>query len=163
MKHAILFPLLAMALLVVLVACGDGPVEVVAPVENRTAVQPEATVSPDAVAMAVQLLDDPFIRELMYGLRADDEPLHAAVQDASFSRTTAHVLALSRVLLLTRSGLFVRADDAEEDPDDEIHRAVLELMLDDAAALLELPPPRAEDEPQDPTQRDTTRTRSIQR
>ncbi len=154
------------ALLVVFVACRDGPAELVAPVESRTAVQPEVTVSQDAVTTVVQLLDDPFVRELMVGVGADAASLHGAARDASISRTTAHVLTLSRVLALTRGELFVRADDGEEDPDDEILRAALELVLDDAAALLEPRPPSAEEEEEEEQrERDvvTTKIRSFER
>ncbi len=134
------------ALLVVLVACRDGPAELTAPVEGRTPVQLDVTVSQDAVMTVVQLLDDPFVRELMDGVGADATSLHDAARDASVSRTTAHVLTLSRVLALTRSGLSVRLDDGEEDPDDEILRAALKLVLDDAAALLEPRPESVEEE-----------------
>ena len=129
-----------------LVACRDGPAELTAPVEGRTTVQPEVTVPQDAVTTVMQLLDDPFVRELMDGVGAHAASLHDAARDASISRTTAHVLTLSRVLALTRSGLFVRADDGEEDPDEEVLRAALALVLDDAATLLERPSPREERE-----------------
>ena len=134
------------ALLVVLVACRDGPAELVAPVEAPTAPQLDVTVSADAVRTVMDLLDDPFVRELMDGVGADAASLHGAARDASISRTTAHVLTLSRVLALTRGGLSVRPDDGEEDPDDEILRAALELVLDDAAALLEPRPQSVEEE-----------------
>ena len=134
------------ALLVVLVACRDGPAELIAPVEARMAPQPDVTVSADAVRTVMDLLDDPFVRELMDGVGAHAASLHDAARDASISRTTAHVLTLSRVLALTRNGLFARADDGEEDPDDEILRAALELVLDDAAALLEPRPQSVEEE-----------------
>ena len=134
------------ALLVVLVACRDGPAELTAPVEARMAPQPDVTVSADAVGTVVDLLDDPFVRELMDGVGADAESLHGAARDASISRTTEHVLTLSRVLVLTRNGLFARTDDGEEDPDAEILRAALEVVLNDAVALLEQPLPGAEEE-----------------
>ncbi len=141
------------ALLVMVAACRDGPAELVAPVEGRTAVQPEVTVSADAVTTVVQLLDDPFVRELMDGVGADATSLHDAARDASISRTTAHVLTLSRALALTRSGLSIRPDNGEEDPDDEILRVALELVLDDAAALLEPRPESAEEEKEEEKQR----------
>ena len=147
------------AVLIVLVACRDGPDELVAPLESRAAAQPDVTVLAEAVTTVEQLLDDPFVWELMEGVGADAEALQSAARDASISRTTEHVLTLSRVLAQTQSGLLVRAD-GEEDPDDDIFRAVLALMLDDAAALLEPPPRSAEDEPRG---RDTTRNRRIER
>ncbi len=134
------------ALLVVLVACRDGPAELVAPVEARTAVQPEVTVSQDAVRTVVQLLDDPFVREMMDGVGAHAASLHRAVRDASIYGTADRMLTLSRVLALTRSELSVRADHGEEDPDDEILRVALELVLEDAAALLEPRPHSVEEE-----------------
>ncbi len=135
-------------------ACGDGPTDLAAPVEGRTAVQPEATVSADAVTTLVQLFDDPFVRELMNGIGADATALRSAARDASTSRTTAHVLTLSSVLMQTRSGLFVRADDSGEDADDEILGAALELILDYAVALLGQPPPSAEEDRGGETGRD---------
>ena len=100
------------ALLAVLGACGDGPTDPAAPVEARTAVQPEITVSQDdAVRTLALLLDDPFVRELMDGVAADAVSLYGAVRDASIFRRTTDVLTLSRVLTQTRSGLFARAVD----------------------------------------------------
>ncbi len=134
------------ALLVVLVACRDGPAELIAPVEGLTAVQPEVTVSADAVTTVVQLLDDPFVREMMDGVGAHAASLHRAVRDASIYGTEDRMLTLSRVLTATRSGLFASADDAEEDADEEILRAALALVLDDAATLLEPRPQSVEEE-----------------
>jgi hypothetical protein len=127
------------ALLVVLVACRDGPTELVTPVENRTEVQPEATAAVDALTTVVQLLDDPFVRELMYGVGADVTSLNRAVRDVSISGTQDHVVTLSHTLAATRSELLAGADDEEEDGEEEILRSVLELVLDDAATLLERP------------------------
>ncbi len=125
------------ALLAVFVACRDGPAELAAPVEARMAPQTDVTVSVDAVRTVVDVLDDPFVRELMDGVGAHTESLHRAVRDASIYKTEDQVLTLSRVLTATRSGLFASAEDAEEDADEEILRAALELVLDDAATLLE--------------------------
>ncbi len=98
---------------------------------------PQTDVSVDAVRAAVNLLDDPFVRELMGGVGVHTESLHRAMRDASVHATEGHVLTLSRVLTATKSGLFASAKDAEEDADEEILRAALELVLDDAATLLE--------------------------
>lgn len=134
------------SLLAVFVACRDGPTELAAPVEARMAPQPDVTVSVDAVRTVVNLLDDPFVRELMDGVGAHTESLHRAVRDASVYGTEDHVLTLSRVLTATRSGLLASAKDAEEEPDEEILRAALALVLDDAAALLEQSLPSTEGE-----------------
>ncbi len=140
-------PILAVtAVLAMFVACRDGPAELTAPVEARMAPQPDVTVSVDAVETVVNLLDDPFVRELMDGVGAYTESLHRAVRDASIYKTEDQVMTLSRVLTATRSGLFASAEDAEEDADDEIVRAALALVLDDAAALLEQSLPSAEGE-----------------
>ena len=132
------------ALLAVFVACRDGPAELAAPVEARMAPHPDVTVSVDAVRTVANLLDDPFVRELMDGVGAQTESLHRAVRDASVYGTEDHVLTLSRVLTATRSGLFASAED--EGADEEILRAALALVLDDAAALLEQSLPSAEGE-----------------
>ena len=134
------------ALLVVLVACRDGPAELVAPVEAGMAPQIDVTVSVDVVRAAVNLLNDPFVRELMDGVGAYTESLHRAVRDASIYGTQDQVLTLSRVLTATKSGLFAIGDNAEEDPDEEVLRAALALVLDDAATLLERPLPSEERE-----------------
>ena len=140
-------PILAVtAVLAMFVACRDGPAELTAPVEARMAPQPDVTVSADAVRTVVDLLDDPFVRELMDGVGAHTESLHRAVRDASIYKTEDHVLTLSRVLTATRSGLFASAEDAEEDADDEIVRAAFALVLDDAATLLEQSLPGAQRE-----------------
>ncbi len=138
-------PILAVtALLAVFVACRDGPAKLAAPVEARMAPQPDVTVSVDAVRRLVDVLDDPFVRELMDGVGAHTESLHRAVRDASIYGTQDQVLTLSRVLTATKSGLFASGDNAEEDPDEEVLRAALALVLDDAATLLERPLPSEE-------------------
>ncbi len=134
------------ALLAVFVACRDGPAELVAPVEGRTAVQPEVTVSADAVTTVVQLLDDPFVRELMDGARARTDVLDGAVRDASRYGTPRHILALSSALTVTRSRLVLNDGPAEENEDEWILRAALTLMLDDALMLLEEPSPMRSEE-----------------
>ncbi len=134
------------ALLVVLVACRDGPAELTAPVEARMAPQPDVTVSADAVRTVVDLLDDPFVRELMGGVRVHTELLYSAARDASIYGTEDHVVTLSRILAATRGALFASADDAEEDADKVILGGALALVLDDAARLLERPPPGTERE-----------------
>ncbi len=131
------------ALLAAFVACRDGPAQLAAPVE---ALQTDVRVSVDAVGTVVNLLNDPFVRELMDGVGAYTESLHRAVRDASIYKTEDQVLTLSRVLTATRSGLFASAEDAEEDADEEILRAALALVLDDAATLLEQSLPGAERE-----------------
>ncbi len=134
------------ALLVVLVACRDGPTKPAAPVEAGMAPQTDVTVSVDAVRAAVNLLDDPFVRELMARVGAHTESLHRAVRDASIYGTEDQVLTLSRVLTATQSGLFASAEDAEEDADEKILRAALGVVLDHAATLLEQSLPGAERE-----------------
>ncbi len=108
------------------------------------ALQTDVTVSVAAVRTVVNLLDDPFVRELMDGVGAQTEWLHRAVRDASIYETEDHLLTLSRVLTATRSGLLARVED--EGADEEILRAALALVLDDAATLLERPLPREERE-----------------
>ena len=140
-------PILAVtAVLAMFVACRDGPAELTAPVEARMAPQPDVTVSADAVRTVVDLLDDPFVRELMDGVGAHTESLYRAVRDASIYKTEDQVLTLSRVLTATKSGLFASAEDAEAGPDEEVLRAALALVLDDAATLLEQSLPGAERE-----------------
>ena len=136
--------LVVTTLLAVFVACRDGPADLAGPVEARMAPQPDVTVSVDAVGTVMNLLDDPFVRELMDGVGAQTEWLHRAVRDASIYETEDHVLTLSRVLTATRSGLLASAED--EGADEEILRAALALVLDDAAALLEQSLPSAEGE-----------------
>ena len=137
------------ALLAVFVACRDGPAELAAPVEARVAPQPDVTVSVDAVRTVVNLLDDPFVHELMdmVGPRIG-ESLHSAVRDPSVTEAEGGILALSRILTAARSQLLTPADgDAvEENPDAVILRAALVLVLDDAATLLEKPLPSEERE-----------------
>ena len=92
------------ALLVVLVACGDGPTDLESPVEAPAAVQPQ--VSAETVTTVALLLDDPFVRELMKGAAADAVSLYGAVRDASISQRTTDVLTLSRELTLMRSAKY---------------------------------------------------------
>ena len=134
------------ALIAVFVACRDGPAELVAPEKARPAVQPEVTVSQDAVTTVVDLFNDPFVRELMDGARARTDVLDGAVQDASRYGMPGHILALSSALTVTRSRLVLKDDKAEENEDEWILRAALTLMLDDALMLLEEPSPMRSEE-----------------
>ena len=130
------------ALLALLVACGDGPTQLAAPMEAGVAFTPSA----EAMTAVLDLLDDAFVRELMDGARVRTDLLDGAVQDASYYGTPRHILALSSALTDTRNRLVPSEDDAEEDGDEVILRAALTLMLDDALMLLEEPPPmRAEE------------------
>ncbi len=108
--------------------------------------QPDVTMSADAVETVVELLDDPFVRELMGDVRVHTELLYSAARDASIYGPEDHLVTLSRILAATMSELFASADDAEEDADEEILSAALVLMLDDAVTLLERPLPGAEEE-----------------
>ncbi len=150
------------ALLVVLVACRDGPAELVAPVEGLTAVQPEVTVSQEAVTTVVRLLDDPFVRELMDGARARTDVLDGAVRDASRYGMPRHILALSSALTVTRNRLVLNDDRAKENEDAWILRAALTLMLDDALMLLEEPSPMRSEETEG-LGTDNTKPRMIER
>ncbi len=150
------------ALLVVLVACRDGPTELTAPVEGRTPVQLDVTVSQDAVTTVVQLLDDPFVRELMDGARARTDVLNGAVRDASRYGMPRHILALSSALTVTRNRLDLSDDPVEDNEDAWILGAALTLMLDDALILLEEPLSiRSEETEEFGT--DNTKPRSIER
>ena len=130
------------ALLAVLASCGDGPAELTAPVEARMAPPPDVTVSMEAVRAVVDLLADPFVRELLDRAGPHTRFLGTAARDAATYGTQDHMLTLSRALVATRSDSFVPSsgDDAEEDADAEILGAALGLVLDDAATLLEPPP-----------------------
>ncbi len=150
------------ALLAVFVACRDGPAELVAPREARTVVQPEVTVSQEAVTAVVDLFDDAFVRELMDGARARTDVLDGAVRDASHYGMPRDILALSNALTVTRSRLVLNDDRAEENEDELILRAALTLMLDDALMLLEEPPPMRREEAEG-LGTDNTKPRSIER
>ncbi len=150
------------ALLVVLVACRDGPAELVAPEEGRTAVRPEVTVSQEAVTAVVDLLDDAFVRELMDGARARTDVLDGAVRDASRYGMPRHILALSNALTVARNRMVLNDDRAEENEDEGILRAALTLMLDDALMLLEEPSPMRSEETEE-LGTDDTNPRNIKR
>jgi hypothetical protein len=145
-------------LLALLLACGDGPTQLTAPVETGTAFTPSAEV----VATVADLLDDAFVRELMDGARALTDLLDGAVQDVSHYATPGHILALSSALTVTRNSLVPSGDDAEKDADEVILRAALTLMLDDALTLLEEPPPMHSEETEG-LGTDNTKPRSIER
>ncbi len=139
--------LAAWAVLVVLVACRDGPTQVAAPAEASRAPQPDPIISVDALQAATDMLDDPFVRELMdrVGLQLDVSP-HSSGTDPSMAGSEHGILALSRSLTEARDQLRQGAygDGAEEDPDEVIIRDILLLVLDDAVVLLESPSPREE-------------------
>ncbi len=150
------------ALLAMFVACRDGPAELTAPEEGRTAVQPEVTVSQDVVTAVVDLLDDAFVRELMDGARARTDVLDGAVRDASHYGMPRHILALSSALTVTRSRLVLNDGPAEENEDEWILGAALTLMLDDALMLLEEPSPMRSEETEE-LGTDDTNPRNIKR
>jgi hypothetical protein len=100
-------------------------------------------VSSQVVRTVVDLLDDPFVRELQDAVGAPTNSLYDAVRNASRYGTADDILTLSRVLTDTRRRLIASANHVEDDPDGVILRAELELMLDDVAMLLE-PPPQSE-------------------
>lgn len=149
-------------LLVLFVACRDGPTQLAAPVETGMAPQPDVTVSAHAVRTVTDLLDDPFVRELMDGARARTDVLDGAVQDASRYGTPRHILALFSALTVTRSRLVLNDDRAEENEDEWILRAALTLMLDDALMLLEEPSPMRSEETEE-LATDNTNPRSLKR
>ena len=70
-------------LLVLFVACRDGPVELTVPVEARTAPQADVMASVNALRTVTEMLDDPFVRELVRGSGSHAELLYSAVRDVS--------------------------------------------------------------------------------
>jgi len=120
-----------------LVACRDGPEEVVAPTEIRMGQGTNVTISVDVTRITMDAFDDLFVRELMHGLGIDMEALDRALRDLSTYRTEDQVIALSRILSTTRNGLPSTPEEAGKDGDQEILWAALDLVLDDAARSLE--------------------------
>ena len=125
------------ALLILFAACRDGPAGLTAPTDTEMAPQPDVTASANAVRTVVDMLDDPFVRELVVGTRT--ERLYRAVRDVSAYGTDEHVVKLSRVLTETANGLLSIESDAQEDADEVILRAALELVLAGAVTLLDEP------------------------
>ncbi len=106
--------------------------------------QPIVTASVDAVQMVIDVLNDPFVSELLDATGTHAEPVYAAARNASISKTEEHLLKLSRILTATAGDLRRIESDVEEAPDEAILRAALALVLDDAATLLQRPPPGSE-------------------
>ena len=127
------------ALLILFAACRDGPAALTAPMDTEMAPQPDVTASADAVWTVVDMLDDPFVRELVGEVGIRTERLYRAVRDVSAYGTDEHVVKLSRVLTETASGLLSIESDAQEDADAVILRAALELVLAGAVTLLDEP------------------------
>ena len=125
-------------LLAMLAGCRDGP-ELIAPVEVGTP-QPIVTASVDAVQMVIDVLNDPFVSELLGATGTHTEPVYTAARNASISETEEHLLKLSHILTATAGDLLSIESDVEEGPDEGILRAALALVLDDAATLLQGPP-----------------------
>ena len=144
-------------LLVLFVACRDGPTQLAAPVDTGA-----FTASAEIVTAVVDLLDDAFVRELMDGARARTDVLDGAVQDASRYGTPKDIRALSSALTVTRSRLVLNDDRAEENEDEWILGAALTLMLDDALMLLEEPSPMRSEETEE-LGTDDTNPRSLKR
>ena len=135
-------------LLAMFTGCRDGP-ELIAPVEVGTP-QPIVTASVDAVQMVMDMLNDPFVSELLDATRTHAEPVYAAARIASISETEDHLVNLSRILTATAGDLLSIESGVEEAPDEVILRAALALVLDDAARLLQEPPLGPEEQDREP-------------
>jgi len=136
--------ILGVSVLIAMLAggCRDGP-ELIAPMEVGTP-QPIVTTSVDAVQMVIDVLTDPFVNELLDATGTHTEPVYTAARNASISETEEHLRKLSRILTATAGDLLSIESDVEENPGEVILRAALALVLDDAATLLQEPPPGAE-------------------
>lgn len=118
------------------IACRDAPTTPgpagVGPVER-----PVVVVSGAAVHTAMEMLDDPFVRDLMRDTGVPFAALERAMRDATSYGGQQQIEALARVIAETRSGLMVASQDAQEGTDQAILRAAVAFVLEDAARWLE--------------------------
>jgi hypothetical protein len=119
-------------LLALFVACRDGPAQLTTPAENGLT----GTAPAETALALVNLLQDPFVHELMEGVAAPTDLLDGAAEDALRGEAPARILALSNALTVARDWLLEEQPDAES-ADASIMRAALVLMLDDALMSLE--------------------------
>ena len=125
--------------LVVLSACHDGPAQLIDPMDGRAGAPNEVTASAESMRTVIELMNDPFVRELQGAVMLSTEPLDRAVRDVSRYGTPNDMLTLARILAATTSRLIPGEDDVQETEDDMVLRTALALMLDDARKLLDEP------------------------
>ena len=115
-------PTQAVLVLMLLAGCRDGPT---APDEAAAILGRHAVASRAALLAVRDILDDPFVRELVEGSSLDKMAFQQMVRDM----TAVYVREDLRKLQLTAS----RSPD--RDAEDEVLRVALGLILDDAASV----------------------------
>ena len=111
--------------------CRDGPTGVAPPEDTAASLEQQALVSTAALLAVQEIFDDPFVRELADDLGADGEVFHQATRDmtAPFVREDLRDLSFKF--------RFAAPWSMERDAEDEVLRAALDLIIDDAARVAE--------------------------
>jgi hypothetical protein len=123
--------LCAAVALTMLAGCRDGPTGVIAPEDTAASLERQELASRAAFLAVHEIFDDPFVHELVDDLGVDGRVFHQATRDmtASFVREDLRELSERFHFAAPRS--------MERDADDEVLRAVLGLIIDDAASVAE--------------------------
>ena len=132
------------------VACRDAPSALAGPADTGPMHQPVVAMAapppPPPVRTAVDLLNDPFVREMMRATRGSFAALESAVLDATHYGGQEQTRALARIIAETRSGLVGAREEADGGADEAILRSALVMVLEDAARWLVRDVPVATDE-----------------
>jgi hypothetical protein len=125
--------LIAVALVVVLMGCRDGPTTVDVPPQSSKPVVLQSTAHPDVFLTVRQMLDDPLVLEISQALgdQTVTSRLDGLRDDIDRHSVSRDVPAMRRALISTRDLLH---SDSEES--DMVLRDVLSLVLDDAEMML---------------------------
>ena len=123
----------ALFLIAALIACDTPPTQ---PVE----LPPDTEASPSQLATVTSLLSDPWVRSVIESI--DDRDVRATVREG-FARMAGELNSETarRTRLITSTALQLRASQSEDAVEDDlIHLATIDLLLQQAVALLESVP-----------------------
>ena len=119
--------LMIAAILPLLAGCRDGPHAITAPDEAAAILEHQEA---EAALFAVwDILDDPFVRELVEVLGVDERAFQKTARDMTAVHVLEDLRELSETLQLTAPR------SPEREAGDEVLKAALDLILDDAARV----------------------------
>ena len=123
--------LCAAVVLTMLAGCRDGPTGIVAPEDTAASLVQQDLASRAALLAVQELFDDPFVRDLVEDLGVDGRVFHQATTDMTASLVREDLRELSEKFHIAAPG------SMERDADDEVLRAALALIIDEAASVAE--------------------------
>lgn len=123
--------LCAVVALTMVAGCRDGPDGMLVPEDTAASLEQQSLASTAALLAVQEILDDPFVLELAGDLGDEGWVFHQARRDMTALHVREDLRALSARL---RSA---SPRDGKRDADDEVLRAALDLIIEDAASVAE--------------------------